>query len=268
MTVIRDLLARDLDRKIEEIIKVDQADENAVYTELTEYVVTDRISDQYRGLLTAIAEAPGEPDEGVGVWISGFFGSGKSSFAKNLGYALKNPTIRGTSAADLFKQQFADERVRDLVTSINRRIPTDVLMFDVQVDRAVRRNTEPITEIMYTVLLRELGYAEDFDIAELEIQLEGEGKLAEFERRCGEMYGRPWMTERKGALTGVWTTNSRPQRLRRGGAEEVRRWRWSGDPLGGAAGHGMAGAGARTLTEPATRRLSARSGDTGWAAQP
>jgi len=33
---------------------------------------------------------------------------------------------------------------------------------------------------MYTVLLRELDYAEDFDIAELEIELEAEGRLDQF----------------------------------------------------------------------------------------
>ena len=85
MTLVRDVLARKLDRKIEEIVKLDQTDEESVYTEITEYIVTDRISDQYRTVLTAVAEAPAEPHEGVGVWVSGFFGSGKSSFAKNLG---------------------------------------------------------------------------------------------------------------------------------------------------------------------------------------
>src|SRR5436309_13923142 len=110
MKTIGDLIARDLDRKIEEIIKVDQTDEDSVYTEITEYVATDRIRDHYRGLLREIAEAPQEPHEGVGVWISGFFGSGKSSFAKNLGYLLANRTVRGRKAADILKAQLADKR--------------------------------------------------------------------------------------------------------------------------------------------------------------
>ena len=36
MRIIGDLLARDLSQKIEEIIKVDQANEQVVYTEITE----------------------------------------------------------------------------------------------------------------------------------------------------------------------------------------------------------------------------------------
>src|SRR5215467_9070323 len=95
MKTVGDLLTRDLTRKIEEIIQVDQADEQSVYAEITEYIATDSIREQYHELLKAIAEAPSEPHESVGVWVSGFFGSGKSSFAKNLGYALKNPSVRG-----------------------------------------------------------------------------------------------------------------------------------------------------------------------------
>src|SRR6266852_2774507 len=121
MTTIGDLLTRDLSRKIEEIIQVDQADEQSVYAEITEYVATDSIRSQYADLLRAIAEASTDPNEGVGVWVSGFFGSGKSSFAKNLGYALQNRKVLGEDFATLFKQQIDDEQVRNLLDSINAR---------------------------------------------------------------------------------------------------------------------------------------------------
>ncbi len=100
MKTIGELLTRDLNRKIEEIIQVDQADEHSVHAEITEYIATDSIRDQYHHVLKAIAEAPADPHESVGVWVSGFFGSGKSSFAKNLGYALQNRTILGSKFAE------------------------------------------------------------------------------------------------------------------------------------------------------------------------
>src|ERR1039458_8037811 len=84
MTGVADLLDRNFAKQIEEIIKVNNADEETVYTELTEYIATDRIKSEYERLFRAMADAPKTPNEGVGVWISGFFGSGKSSFAKNL----------------------------------------------------------------------------------------------------------------------------------------------------------------------------------------
>src|SRR6266516_4746402 len=199
MRIIGDLLARDLSQKIEEIIKVDQANEQAVYTEITEYVVTDRIRGQYYETLRAIADAPAEPHEGIGVWVSGFFGSGKSSFVKNLGYVLDNRTVLGHLAADLLKQQVQDEEITRLVDFITLKIPTKVVMFDVSVDAAVNVGAEQMAEIMFRALLRELDYAEDYTILELEVELEKEGKLEEFMRRCQEHYQSSWRMVRKGA---------------------------------------------------------------------
>lgn len=199
MKTIGELLTRDLQQPIEEIVKVDQTDEQSVYTEITEYIATERIKDQYHRLLREIAEAPSDPHEGIGVWVSGFFGSGKSSFAKNLGYILANRTILSQSATDLFIAQVNDQRLGDVLKSINARIPTEVIMFDVSVNRAVRRSTERIAEVMYNALLRELDYAEDYDLAELEIELEREGKLDEFVTRCQDTYSLDWRRVRKGA---------------------------------------------------------------------
>src|SRR5271156_8074 len=199
METIGDLLNRDLSRKIEEIIQVDQADEQSVYDEITEYVATDSIREQYHQLFKAIAEAPADPMESVGVWVSGFFGSGKSSFAKNLGYALENRTILGNKFADLFKQQLGDPRTGDLLDLINAKTPTEVILFEVAKERDTRKVTERIAELMYTVLLRELDYSEDFDIAELEIELEERGKLEAFIIKCNEFYKEGWRKVRKSA---------------------------------------------------------------------
>ena len=190
---IHALLERDLSRKIEEIIQVDQADEASVYEEITEYVVTDRIRDQYIDLLNAMARGPSDLDESVGVWISGFFGSGKSSFAKILGYVLANRTVRGKSAAELFKAQVQSQdpggRIAALVDSIIHRMAYRVVLFDVQKDRGQSgQGNLSISPYMYRVLLRELGYADDFDIAELEIGLEAEGRLDEFMQRFDTEY--------------------------------------------------------------------------------
>src|SRR5437868_4299862 len=199
MKTISDLLTRDLNRKIEEIIQVDQADEQSVHAEITEYVATDSIRDQYYDLLKAIADAPSDPNESVGVWVSGFFGSGKSSFAKNLGYALQNNTVVGQPFSALFKRQIGDTRVNDLLDLINARYPTEVIFFDIAKEQDTRRVTQRISEFLYVVLLRHLDYAEDFDIAELEIELEAEGKLDEFTKTCKKLHKQEWKMIRKGA---------------------------------------------------------------------
>ena len=84
-------------------------------------------------------------------------------------------------------------------TSSTPRIPTEVILFEVAKERDTRKVTERIAELMYTVLLRELDYAEDFDIAELEIELEAEGKLDEFVATCKKLHKQDWRMVRKGA---------------------------------------------------------------------
>lgn len=199
MKTIGDLLSRDLDKKIAEVIQVDQAGDEDLYTEITDYIPTDSICDQYTQLLKAIAEAPADPHDSVGVWVSGFFGSGKSSFVKNLGYALQNRKVFNQDFAALFKKQIDNKKVSDLLDSIITRIPAEVILFEIAKEQDTRKVTQRIAEFMYTVLLRELGYAEDFDIAELEIELEAEGKLDAFMTKGNELYSEGWQKVRKGA---------------------------------------------------------------------
>ena len=196
---IGELLERDFSRPIEEIIKVNNLDEETVYTELTEYIATDRIRDHYRKLLKAMADAKSTPTEGIGVWISGFFGSGKSSFAKNLGYVLANRTVLEKPASELFTKQLKDERITEYVDWLNSNVPYEVFMFDVQVDLAVQTNAEQIAEVMYRVLLRELDYAEDYDISDLEVKFETEGKLDSLKTACEERFDQSWSLVRKGS---------------------------------------------------------------------
>ena len=99
---IKTLFANDIDRRIEEVIKVDQTDEEIIREEIDEYVVTDAIRSHYTRILEAYRETPNKPHEGIGVWVSGFFGSGKSSFAKMLGLAIENRTIAGEPAGERF----------------------------------------------------------------------------------------------------------------------------------------------------------------------
>jgi hypothetical protein len=198
--LIRDILQRDLSKRIEEIIKVDQTDDRVVYDELNEYVVTDAIRDHYRNVFSAIAEAPKALREDTGIWVSGFFGSGKSSFAKNLGYVLENRKVGGELAADVFKRRVNHPPIANLIDSIHTMFPVKVIMFDVQTDRSLGPERRSIAHYMYKVLLRELDYADDFEVAELEITLEFDGKLDDFRQRFENRFGGPWSTRRKLAL--------------------------------------------------------------------
>ena len=99
---IKTLFDGDIYRAIEEVIKVDQTDEEILCEEIAEYVVTDSIRTRFTTILDKYSETPNRPHEGIGVWVSGFYGSGKSSFAKMLGLVLQNRVLAGIPAAERF----------------------------------------------------------------------------------------------------------------------------------------------------------------------
>ena len=191
MTLIREILERDLSKTIEEIIKVNQTDEETVYKEITEYIATTNIIDHYRTVLGKIATGPAivrESEEKVGFWVSGFFGSGKSSFAKNLGYIVANPKVCGKPASDLFKEQVHDERVTGFLDSINAKFNVELIMFDVAVEQ--HGSSERFELIVYRQFLKHLGYSSDLDIAELEIELEDEGSGKEKGKKLQRFFNK------------------------------------------------------------------------------
>ncbi len=105
---IKTLFASNIQRRIEEVIKVDQTDDQILRDEIDEYVATDAICSHYVGIFDTYQATPNKPHEGIGVWVSGFFGSGKSSFAKMLGFSIANRPVAGGYAAELFAQRTGD----------------------------------------------------------------------------------------------------------------------------------------------------------------
>lgn len=194
--LIRDLFANDIDRNIEEVIKVDQRDEQIVVDEISEYVVTDSIRGHYAHILERYLETPNKPHEGIGVWVSGFYGSGKSSFAKMLGLAIQNHPLGGVPAARRFEERAGDPKLTVVLDQITERIPTHAVIFDVSTDRGIRSGNQTLTEIAYSLLLQSLGYAKDLDLSELEITLEGEGRLTQFEDTYRRTYEKEWSAQK------------------------------------------------------------------------
>jgi len=193
---IKTLFANDIHRRIEEVIKVDQTDEEIIRDEINEYVVTDAIRSHYTGIFDAYSETPNKPHEGIAIWVSGFFGSGKSSFAKMLGLSVANRIVAGESAAKRFAERAGDKKVSVLLKSINDKIPTHAVIFDVSTDRGIRSGNQTLTEIMYGLFLQSLGYAKDLDLSELEIGLEEKGQLVRFEEEYKRLFKKDWAAEK------------------------------------------------------------------------
>ena len=88
--IIKDMFFKEIDRDIKGVIKVGQSDDENIYQELDEYVVTSELEKYMERFFTAYKRGVESHTDKMGVWISGFFGSGKSHFLKILSYILSN----------------------------------------------------------------------------------------------------------------------------------------------------------------------------------
>lgn len=181
---IGDIFDGDLERTINDIVKLGDGDERVVAVEIGEYEVTHDIEQRFASVLRQIATgmASGE-EQKVGFWVSGFYGSGKSSFVKVLSYAVENKKLGGRPSSELFLERTGGgAELREALRAIVERRPA-VVRFDLQGDRDLTSLDEPFTSIAYRALRRTLGYAESPRLAALEIRLDEEGKLEDFRRR-------------------------------------------------------------------------------------
>ena len=197
---IRSLFSGDITREIEEVIKVDQTDAEVIRSEIDEYIITDAIADHYVEILERYDAARNKPNEGIAIWVSGFFGSGKSSFAKMLGLAIENRDIVHKPAGERFATRTSNRKIHVHLRQIAENIPTHAVIFDVSTDRGIRSGNQTLTEIMYRLFLESLGYPKDLDLAELEIGLEFDHRLDSFMSAFEEVTGGRRWDSRKGVV--------------------------------------------------------------------
>lgn len=195
---IAELFRRPIGRTIEEVIKVDLADEGIVAVEIDEYVATDHIRERMEDVLDVFQETINNPSERTNVWVSGFFGSGKSSFAKMMGYLIENPSVGGRSAVNRFKERVDAPKVEALLNTAHAQAPTLTVFLDLSTGRNVAKEGESIVLPVYRALLERLGYSRNLLLADLEFDLEGDGDLAAFEQSFQQVAkdGKAW-TERR-----------------------------------------------------------------------
>jgi hypothetical protein len=198
---IRELFRGDIERPIETVIHVDLSDEAIVAHEIQEYVVTENIREHLEELADVYGDTARNPSESTNVWVSGFFGSGKSSFAKTVGYALANPLIEGRTATDRLLARANSHKLEALLNTAHKQAPTIAVFLDLASGRDMLREGESLVLPVYRGLLKRLGYSSNELLAELEITLEAEGRLQAFETAVLEATdGRPWAQVRDVAL--------------------------------------------------------------------
>lgn len=190
---IENIFRRDINRRIEEVIKVELGDDVTVASELEEYVATERIQREMQRILDPYSDTIDNPTEETNVWVSGFFGSGKSSFAKVLSYLIENPRLGGKTACERFFSHTDAPIVKQLLTpKIHDRAPTIAVLVDLLSSQNVQDEGESIVLPLYRALLTKLGFSRSIRIAEQEIKLDGEKKLSAYSDKYHEMFGIDW----------------------------------------------------------------------------
>ncbi|GAA4653723.1 hypothetical protein GCM10023142_08610 [Anaerocolumna aminovalerica] len=99
---IKDILTIDLKEDITNVIDMENLQEEELLSEIDNYIVTEGLAREFDKLADVFS---GNIKE-TGIWLSGFYGSGKSYLGKLWGFILSNPDILGTPARDRILQRF------------------------------------------------------------------------------------------------------------------------------------------------------------------
>lgn len=185
---------RPITRPIEKVITYDSDADERLKQEVTEYVITESIEGHFENILEMLEQGmSGKGANEIGVWVSGFYGSGKSSFTKYLGFALDpRRKVENAPFYQWLQQQFTSKKVHAQLNTLNKHSPA-VIMLDLASEMLAGATMAEISTVLYAKVMQWAGYARDAKVAHLEFMLERDGKLDTFKDRILEISnGNPW----------------------------------------------------------------------------
>ena len=194
--IIKNMFSKPIDRDIKGVIKVGQDDDANIRQELEEYVVTRELQKHFSDFFASYKRGINDNTDKMGVWISGFFGSGKSHFLKIISYLLANKEVDGKHAIDYFVD---DNKISDPMVLADMKlaanIPTDVVLFNIDSKSEVngKQSKVAIVSVLQNVFNEMQGFSGSNPfLADLERKLTDEGKYDEFREKFKENFGSPW----------------------------------------------------------------------------
>lgn len=205
---IQDMFEKPITRDIKGVIKVGQKDDENVFQELDEYVVTQELERYMNKFFDAYSKSMSGSTDNMGVWISGFFGSGKSHFLKILSYILSNKSVENAEgvkkdAASFFVQgvKVKDKELQEKIANISgEHGDIDVILFNVDSKSTTdsKINKEAIKDVFMKVFNDYLGYCGSIPfLADFERKLDEQGKYETFKAKFEEIEGTTWKEGRE-----------------------------------------------------------------------
>jgi len=196
---IKDMFRKKIDREIQGVIIVGQGEETNVAQELEEYVVTRELQRHFADFFAAYKKGIQGTTPKMGVWISGFFGSGKSHFLKILSYLLQNKQVGDRHAIDYF---IADRKISDQMVLADMQLaantPSDVILFNIDIEGFSNKDKTAVLRVFAKMFYNHLGfYGENLKVAMMERYIDQQGKTDEFRRVFEEKKGKSWLEMRR-----------------------------------------------------------------------
>lgn len=191
-----DIYKSDINRDINGVIKVAQDDEQSIEQELREYIITKELRKHFDTFFNNYEKSLNYPTDKIGVWISGFFGSGKSHFLKILSYLLSNNVVAGKKAVEYFADKFDDPM---MFAQVERcaSVPTDTILFNIDSKSPINKDKTAILRVFAKVFYEHRGfYGDDLKVARLEQFIDKNGKTEEFKAKFEEINGDTWENAR------------------------------------------------------------------------
>ena len=173
---------RDIHRTIEKVITYGASQPNRLRAEISEYVVTEHIEEQFEGLLSKMQlamQSGGEHE--IGVWVSGFYGSGKSSFTKYLGMALDDQMkVDGEPFLKHLQDRFKKPQTKALLSTVAKQHSAAVILLDLASEMLAGATMEDVSSVLYYKVLQWAGYSRNLKVAAFERKLQKDGRYDEF----------------------------------------------------------------------------------------
>lgn len=193
---IKEMFEDDINRNINGVVKVDEKTDATISQEVKEYVITKELKKHFVTFFNAYSESFDHPTTDIGVWISGFFGSGKSHFLKMLSYILQNKEIDGRPTVDYFKDKFEDDELTFDLIEKSTETKAETILFNIDVE-SVTSKEDAVIRVFAKMFYNHLGfYGENLKVARLERFIDKKGKTEEFRRVFEEKNGESWLESR------------------------------------------------------------------------
>ncbi|MSS15025.1 BREX system P-loop protein BrxC [Lachnospiraceae bacterium Oil+RF-744-WCA-WT-11] len=197
---VKDMFVKPIDRDLQGVIKVGDVENENIRQELEEYVVTNELQKYFADFFAAYKKGILGTTPKMGVWISGFFGSGKSHLLKILSYILENKEVGGKKAIDYF---IDDHKISDPMVLADMKLaadtPTDVVLFNIdsKSDSNGKKDKDAIVNVFLKVFNEMQGFCGAIPyLADLERKLTEDGRYDEFQQKFEETYGSSWVESR------------------------------------------------------------------------